>query len=319
VARVSLQPATVADLPIVVQCYGAVEFDPLQIRTLNTEIEARVLALDVAPGEPVARDQVIARLAPSSAGNTELEQARTDALNARKTAARSHRLRSDGLASDADVEAAETAASDAAALASGLESRSAAIQALRAPVDGVVDELPAAVGELLPPGSAIARLAVPDTLQARLGIDVGDVRAVHDGQPVQLRSLDRGEVRLDAVVALADRRVDPVTRMATALVPLPAGAEFLAGEAVRASIVVGTRSAVVTVPRAAVLEDESGPYVYVASDGSAALRRIQTGLTSGERTEVRSGLVAGEMIVVNGAAALSDGMRISTQVPDSAP
>ena len=68
----------------------------------------------------------------------------------------------------------------------------------------------------------------------------------------------------------------------------------------------------VIVPRAAVFEDETGSYVFVARGNTANLQRVETGLTSGEKTEIRKGISTGDEIVVAGAATLSDGMKIRT-------
>ena len=70
VALVTLAQAFTGTLPIIIRGYGTVEFDPAGKRTLNAEIEARVLELGAAAGEVVAQDQVLVRLIPSTAGDT---------------------------------------------------------------------------------------------------------------------------------------------------------------------------------------------------------------------------------------------------------
>jgi len=312
VSLVTIEPAVISDLPVILQTYGSVEFDPAEMRTLSTEIEARVLELGAVAGAAVTRDQVLVRLAPSSAGGTEVAQARLDASAARTTAARTRRLRGDGLASDADVEAADTAATGLAALASSLEARSGAIVALRAPADTVVDGLFAGVGDLIAPGTTIVRLASQAAVQARLGIEVEDTRRLHRGMQTHLRSLDNSGIEVDAVISVIDARIDPTTRMASALVTIPAGTGLLAGEAVLARIIASTHAAAVVVPRAAVFEDETGSYVFVADKDMAVLTRVEVGLTSGEKTEILTGVAAGTSVVVEGASTLSDGRKIRT-------
>ncbi|MEZ5571221.1 MAG: efflux RND transporter periplasmic adaptor subunit [Halioglobus sp.] len=312
VALVTLESAARTDLPVLIQSYGTAEFNPAHLYTLNAEIEARVLALDALTGETVAQDQVLVRLAPSSAGDTEVAQARRDAANASAAAERTRRLRGDGLASNADVETTDNAAKDIAALAASLEARAGAVVTLRAPVNGVVDGMFAAVGDLIAPGTAIVRVASSDAIQARLGIEVEDAARLHSGQPVHLQSLDNQHTAVDTVLNVIDTRVDPTTRMATALVTIPADKGFLSGEAVRAQILASTHQGVITVPRSAVFNDETGSYVFVADNGVAQLRRVDVGLTNDEHTEIQNGVMPGDAIVVAGAATLSDGMKIRT-------
>ncbi|MCB1687706.1 MAG: efflux RND transporter periplasmic adaptor subunit [Halioglobus sp.] len=319
VALVTLEPVITGDLPVVLQSYGTVEFDPTKMHTLNAEIEARVLEVDAVAGEPVARNQVLVRLAPSSAGDTEVTQARRDANAAAAAAERTQRLRADGLASNADVEAADTAARDLEALAMSLEARSGAVLSLQAPIDGVVDGLFAATGDLIAPGTPLVRLASAEALQARLGIEVEDAELLRTGLPVHLYSLDNSAAAVDTTLSLIDMRIDPMTRMATALLTIPAGKGFHAGEAVAARIIAGTRQGVLIVPRTAVFNDETGSYVFSANKDTAVLKRVEVGLTSGEKTEIGTGIAAGDMVVVEGAATLADGMKIRTDAAGETP
>ena len=100
--------------------------------------------------------------------------------------------------------------------------------------------------------------------------------------------------------------------MTSVLVPLPAGLGFLAGEAVRASVVADTKSNVVLVPRPAVFTDEQGDYVFIDNGGIAARKRVETGATDGSLTEIISGVSPGDQVVTEGGAILSDGMKLST-------
>ena len=236
VALVTLAPAITADLPVMVHGYGSIEFDPSRKHTLNAEIEARLLELDATAGDIVEKDQVVARLVPSSAGSTEVAKARRDASAAEAAAARTKRLRADGLASDADVEAADTTARDLSEQAAKLAERSSAIMELRTPVDGIIDGMLAEPGDLIAPGTAIVRLASPEAIQARIGIEAEDTARVQVGDPVRLRSLDNSGSQLDGVIQLVDRRIDPLTRMAAALVTVDPEQGFLPGEAVEAEI-----------------------------------------------------------------------------------
>jgi len=316
VALVSLATAVTADMPVLIRGYGSVEFDPSSKHTLNAEIEARVLELLANAGDTVEKDQVIVRLVPSTAGDTEVSRARRDATNAQATAERTRRLRSDGLASNADVEAADNAARDLLEQAASLEARSGNILTLRAPVGGVVDGLLAEPGDLIAPGTSIVRLASPEAIQARIGIEVEDAPQLHAGDPVNLQSLDNSNTRVVTALRLVDTRIDPATRMAAAVVDIPAGAGFLAGEAVRADITAGTRASAVVVPRAAVFEDETGSYLFAAQGDTAELKQVETGLTNGDNTEILAGIAAGDTIIVEGAATLADGMKIRTaEVP----
>ena len=68
------------------------------------------------------------------------------------------------------------------------------------------------------------------------------------------------------------------------------------------------------VPQRAVLEDSQGQYVFVVdSDNRAQRRNITTGLTVGTTWAVKSGLMAGETVVVSGVQKVRTGQTVNSQ------
>jgi len=312
IALVTLAPVDSEDLPEIITCYGDVIFDPSREQIINAEIEARVLEVKALPGAGINKGEPILRLRPSAVSSIEVERARRDATAAKKAAERAKRLRADGLSSDADVEAAETAVHDLVELANSLETRASSIRSLLAPISGVVDAILVKPGDLVASGSMIARLASPDNIQAQVGVEIEDAARLKPGNSVSLRALNTSSSTVQTSIRNIDTRISPVTRMVNALIVIPAGKGFLPGEAVRADITVAIHVKALNVPRQAVFRDESGTYVFVVDKDVALLTRVETGLTSGDRTEILSGLAAKQSVVVEGAAILSDGMRVRT-------
>ena len=68
------------------------------------------------------------------------------------------------------------------------------------------------------------------------------------------------------------------------------------------------------VPQRAVLEDRDGQYVFVVDGNNHAQRRnISTGLTVGTQWAVKSGLMAGETVVVSGVQKVRTGQTVNPQ------
>lgn len=312
VASVTTAAAIRGDLPLTVTCYGTVEFDPSRQQVLSTQVESRVVEALVQVGANIDKGAPLLRLAPSSASSLDLTQALADASAARDELARQRRLRADGLASDADVERAQTTANDLTARANTLSSNVGAVRTVSAPSSGIVDAILVSPGEVVAASSPLIRLAEPGAIQARINLELEDATRLAVGDPIHLTGLDDGSHVADAKISAVDLRVDPATRMTSVLVPLPAGLGFLAGEAVRASIVADTKSNVVLVPRPAVFTDEQGDYVFVDNGGVAARKRVESGATDGSLTEIISGVSPGDKVVTEGGAILSDGMKLST-------
>jgi membrane fusion protein (multidrug efflux system) len=79
----------------------------------------------------------------------------------------------------------------------------------------------------------------------------------------------------------------------------------------RVRISVGEIAGAIAVPQSAVLERADGRSVYVAAGGVARRRAVELGPVDGDRVVVRSGLAAGEQLIVVGHRDLVDGQPIN--------
>ena len=316
VALVELQAASQRTLGQTLRAYGTTEFDAASAQTLAVQAEMQVADLMVTAGSEVKRGQALLLLAPSRTTGLELGSARRGADMAIAERERIQRLRADGLATESELLAATNAANTAVALRDSLSARIGpeGLLTLRASRDGVVESLAVQPGDVLPPGSVALRIADPDALQVRLGVEPGDARRVAVGQSVRLLPLKPGALEVRAAISGVDRRVDTQTRLIAALVRLPPRSGLLPGEALRADIVVATRTNVVTVPRAALLYAGGQPYLFIAAGAKAQRREVAIGVQDGDVVEIISSVKAGEQVVVAGNSVLEDGMVIRTPV-----
>jgi len=67
------------------------------------------------------------------------------------------------------------------------------------------------------------------------------------------------------------------------------------------------------IPRYAVVQREQGQVVFVAQDGKAVERQIETGASSEGQLQVLKGLSPGELIVVTGQQKLTPGEPIEAR------
>jgi multidrug efflux system membrane fusion protein len=83
------------------------------------------------------------------------------------------------------------------------------------------------------------------------------------------------------------------------------------GQYVDVEIDLDTRPNVVSVPTVALQTGQKGPFVFVVgADSIAELRNVEIGGNVGDRTAIRSGLKAGERVVVEGQLRLANGARV---------
>jgi membrane fusion protein (multidrug efflux system) len=83
----------------------------------------------------------------------------------------------------------------------------------------------------------------------------------------------------------------------------------------RGAIEVGVRHDVLQIPEQAVVTATSGPIVFVARDGRAIRQSVAVGDTHDGLVEVKSGIAAGDQVVVQGQEALTDGQSVTLHTP----
>jgi membrane fusion protein (multidrug efflux system) len=121
--------------------------------------------------------------------------------------------------------------------------------------------------------------------------------------------------KINFVDVTVNRATDTV--LARASFPNPDFA-LIDGQLVRVALEGSTSEEKIVIPQAALISDQEGVYVFVASDGKAAVRRIKPGGVSGTGVVVEQGLTGGEQVVVEGIQGLRPGVPVrATPLPPS--
>ena len=190
-----------------------------------------------------------------------------------------------------------------------------------APISGVTGRAQQSIGSLLAPNadsSLLTTLTRTDPIWVRFALSEAEFASL------RAREAKNPEVRL----VLADGSAYPFTgklNFAGSTVDASLGtvqmrAEFpnaklqlLPGQYVRAAVVAGNRQAI-TVPQSAVLQNESGRYVWlVGPDGKALARNIRVGGWVGKDWVVLDGLKAGDSVIVDNLARLRPGTPVDAK------
>lgn len=310
-ALVTLATAQHGPAQHMVTVYGQVDPSGGNLKVLAAPIEAVVAAIDAPVGSHVAAGQTVVRLQPSPATHAQWQAAIVEAHAARLAFERSQRLRSDGLGSDADIEAARARATTADTQLSSLQSRISQLQ-LRADGTGSVQHIAINVGDLLPPGAAVASIATTGKGVARFGIDPALATSLQPGAAVRVQAHD-GIADYFATVHSISMAIDPQTKLASVLVIIPAQHAPTPGQPLSAEITVASVKDALLIPYAAVLDDGGQPYLFVVTKSTAWRRDVRLGPSDGRHVAIIAGLKQGEQVVVAGATALDDGMRVRSR------
>jgi len=80
----------------------------------------------------------------------------------------------------------------------------------------------------------------------------------------------------------------------------------------RVELTVSVHKSVPVIPADVLLKEGEDTFAYVESGGKAFKRKVVTGISDGIKTEVLSGLKAGEQLIVAGYYSLRDGMSVTS-------
>jgi len=269
--------------------------------------EGVVTAVAVREGDRVAAGDLVVQLDDRRI-RAELAEAEARLLDARAQARRAKALEGDGLISPSEADTIRASEAMAEARAELLRTR-VSFARITAPVAGVVLARRVEVGNLASARTPLVELAAGAGLLLR--VPVSELEVVH------LRPGDAATVRVDALpdVSLTARisRIFPsaegTTRQVTVELSLadpPAAVRpgFLA----RARMVVEERKGVFLVPEAALQRGSETPhFVWVLDGDTARVRPVEPGERVNGRVVIRTGLAAGDEVVVEGLVRLRDG------------
>ena len=183
---------------------------------------------------------------------------------------------------------------------------------IKAPFAGQISERMIQVGQNLRPSDELFQLTDMDPLVSRIFLPERDVIELEEGREARITLNADTDTRFAGRI----RQVSPVVDTATGTVKVTIEAvdppaNVRSGSFVTIDIIRETRSAVVLVPREAVLRELQSAHVFVfTEDGQAEKRQIELGLEEGLWVEAVGGVRAGDKVIVAGQGGLKEGAAV---------
>lgn len=262
-----------------------------------------VESLAVKRGQVVRRGQSIARI------DTRTHAAQRDQAKAQLDLAESELKRLEAvtdLASASQLDGARTQVRVAKASLDLAETRLSRAY-VTAPFSGVIGQTAVEAGEVVGPGSPVARLVQLDPVHVTVSVSDRDIGALRIGQKATVTT-DAVATVFEGEVVAVDPAADVRTRtfLAEIAVPNPDG-QLLPGMIAGVSLSAEMASEGTVVPQDWIVTRLDGVGVFVLEDGVARWRPVETGDVLHDQVSVTSGLDTGDRIVTTGHRTLADG------------
>lgn len=180
------------------------------------------------------------------------------------------------------------------------------------PMDGVVTELSAKTGLLLNVADPVAEIVQMDKVKAVIGIPESDVAQVAGLNTIDLSIKALNNLQLQGEKHFLSPTPDSAARLYSLELKLEnPTASILPGMFVRAVIIKQQIADAMVVPLYSVVSRNDRHFVYIAKDGVAVKKEVQLGYLEGWKVHIKEGLVAGDLVLVEGQRGVEDSQRIT--------
>jgi cobalt-zinc-cadmium efflux system membrane fusion protein len=321
-ARLSVMPASAQPVSPKLLLPAVVESDPARTAAVLTPLSGRLIALKVALGDRVVRGQVLAVI-----DSPDLEQAYNDNEKAadsfhltEKTLGRQEAQNMLGVASDRDLDQAKSDYAQAAAeytrtqahlkvLGASANAKPASRSlSVTSPVSGSVTALSVAPGNMInDPTQPLMTVADLSTVWVTALVPEKDIAAVAKNQDAQVTvAAYPDQVRQGKVLFVSDV-IEPDSRRAKIRIAFANGDYQLKPNMFASVVISGRERSLIVLPSSALLMNNDRTSVFVATAPWTFERRnVEAQLEEGSSVAIRSGVSAGEQVLVKGGILLND-------------
>lgn len=320
--RLRVTPAPLQTISAKLVLPGIVESDPARTDAVLTPLSGRVIALKVALGDRVMRGQVLAVIDSADLGQAydDDEKAADTARLTAKNLARQEAQNKLGVASDRDLDQARSDHAQAAAeytrtqarlkmLGGSVDNRaSSRLLTVIAPMGGSITTLAIAPGSMInDPTQPMMTVADLSTVWVTALAPEKDVAAVSKNQDAEVSLVAYPDRVLHGKVLFVSDVIEPDSRRNKIRIAFTNPDYALKPNMFATVTLAGPKRSQVVLPSSALLMNNDRTSVFVATAPWTFERRtVDPLLQEGTSVAIRSGVAAGEQVVVKGAILLND-------------
>jgi RND family efflux transporter MFP subunit len=297
----------------------------LRSTTVQPQVDGIVRQVFVKAGDRVQVGQPLIQIDPEkqqatvTASESQRASREADLAYAKQQLTRMQRLYDGGAVSKAEVDQADTAYKNAeaqlAAVQSLIRQNQVELQYYRvtAPSAGIVGEIPVRQGDRVTQSTSITTIDQPEGLEAYINVPLERAGQLKPGLLVELLDSEGAVIASNPVTFIAPRADDATQSVLVkaTLRQMPPSIRIM--QYVRARI-IWSNDPTIVVPVVAVSRIAGQHFVFVAEQAQqgfvARQKPVTVGEVLGDDYVVRSGLKAGERIIVSNVQKLGDGAPV---------
>lgn len=266
-----------------------------------------ITAIYVKAGQHVSRGQVLVQL-DNSVLNQQIAQAETQVALNRTLYQRQKNLWDQKIGTEVQFLQAQTALQSSLKQVSALRQQ-ADMYRITSPISGSVDQMDLKLGQVASPGQTGIRIVNADNLKVKADVPESYSGSISQGDSVLVVVPDAND-SLKTRVTFAAKVIDAASRSFGVEIKLPPRKSLRPNMTAVIKIANYAKKNDLVVPINAIQRSEAGDYVFVNQNGIAKRKNVKVGATYGGKSEILSGLSAGDQLVTQGASDIEDGDKI---------
>jgi membrane fusion protein, heavy metal efflux system len=315
----AVQPAAAQPVNAKIALPGIVESDPARTAAVLTPLSGRLVSLKVSLGDRVRKGQVLAIVDSPDLGQAYDDDAKAaDSLKlADKNLERQEGQHRIGAASDKDLDQAKSDRTQALAEYTRTQARlrmlggsadKSHLLIVAASMSGSITALSVAPGDMInDPTQALMTIADLSTVWVTALVPEKDVPAVYKDQSAEVTMSAYPDKVLRGRVLFVSDVIEPDSRRDKIRIAFANGDYALKPNMFATVTVIGPDKTEIVVPSSALLMNNDRTSVFVATAPWTFERRtVDPDLGEGATVAIRSGLAAGDQVVVKGGILLND-------------
>lgn len=308
--RVVTQELTLRDISTYTSQIGSIS--PAESVSVIPKAAGEIVAINVAIGDEVEVGDELAIISVDSlsALKLQVDNARISLSDAEKALARTTELSAVGAVSQAELEAAQSAASMARI---GYETAkhqydlNLKYSHITSPIAGVIEAKNIDLHDMAVGSVPAFVISAKGGMKVSFGITDEVYESLEVGEAIRI---ERGDVTYEGHITEISKVVSETSGLHTVEASIDGAEDLANGLKVKVILPKAKVSQVLSIPLSAVYYSGGEAFVYVLEDGKAVLKKIETGIYDAEYMEVKSGLKGSDILIGTWSSELYDGAEV---------